>query len=295
MARDLRRGQRLLPAGAREHPVTGTPERNHPARHAARRGDHVGVHVPLRRRRPAVDERAHPGHRTAGLLTRVVAPEDAHLPDRRPAGAEALPGTPTGRRPCRHGRRRDLPGVHLRPPGAHHQRLHPVAQRALRLRQADRRPRRAQALRRRRRRGPPGGAPLQHRRLVDVRPALRIGPQLPRAADRIPAGPLHAHRGRRAAARHRAARTCRHQTHHHRRLPLPRLPPPRLPLPRPPAPRPRRPARPPRRPPHPRRQRPASSAPEPLRRRPRSRGTRSTARPPSSSPRTCTRRPRSRS
>ena len=72
--------------------------RSDPARDQARRRHRLGVHVPLRRRRAAVDERALAGHRAAGARARVVALQGTGRPDRRPAGARHLPdAAPAGR------------------------------------------------------------------------------------------------------------------------------------------------------------------------------------------------------
>ena len=76
-------------------PATKTPTCASCCRSAAagdqtRRGHRVGVHVPLRRRRAAVDERAVAGHRPAGDGALVVALQRTCLPDRRPAGARDL-------------------------------------------------------------------------------------------------------------------------------------------------------------------------------------------------------------
>ena len=82
---------------------------------------------------------------------------------------------------------------------ADHQRLRPVARRALRRRADHRRPARGQAVRRRRRDGAQGGPDVRHRRVVVLLARgdhAGVRPQLPHAAARLPHEPLRPHRRR---------------------------------------------------------------------------------------------------
>ena len=75
---------------------------------------------------------------------------------------------PSTRGPREDRRGRAVRRVHLRAERQDPQRLHPGARRPLRLHLDHQRPARPAAVRRRRRRGAHRGAPLQHRRVVDV-------------------------------------------------------------------------------------------------------------------------------
>ena len=160
MAGDLRRGQRLL-LGTRKHAPARAALRSAPARHRARRGHCLGVHVHLRRRRPAVDERALAGHRDPAAGARLLALPRSGPPDRRPAGARDLPhAASAGSEGRRRQRRGPLRAVLLRALRSHPQRLHPIPGGALRLHLDHQGPRRGGPLRSRRRRGPSARAAL---------------------------------------------------------------------------------------------------------------------------------------
>ena len=94
-----------------------------------------------------------------------------------------------------HAARRPLRAVHVHAGDLDHQRVPPVADRALRLRAGQQRPAGPAAVRRRQRRGAGGGAPVRHRRLVAVPARGRGHAQLPRARDGIPPAAVHPHAG----------------------------------------------------------------------------------------------------
>ncbi len=172
--------------------------RSPPSAQAASPGSTSSTSTAARRRGPAGSRRAPRCRRSPARTSRLKEP--AFLTAAKQALGIFQTPPPAGVRVATAGRHA-LRGVHLRPHRPHPQRLHPGAQRALRLRQAHRRSARPRssskrATPRRARSGPP----LRHRRLVEVRPVHRIEPQLPRAAHRIPAEPLPAHRARRSPA-----------------------------------------------------------------------------------------------
>ena len=84
MAGDVRRGQRLLLRPRKLQPPPAA-RRSHPAGDQARRRDRLGVHVPLRRRRPAVDQRAVAGHGAPAAREGLLALQRSGLPVHRPA------------------------------------------------------------------------------------------------------------------------------------------------------------------------------------------------------------------
>ena len=134
----------------------------------ARRRHRVGVALPLRRGRAAVGQRPHAGHGDPALLEGRGAAARAALLRGRARRAGDLPRRAAGGRARRHPGRRALPAVLLRSRPAHHQRLHPGAQRALRLRRLRQRRRGARALRGRRGAGARRAADLRHGRVVAV-------------------------------------------------------------------------------------------------------------------------------
>ena len=150
VAGHLRPGQRALPADGPRRRAARPARRGARPRHRARRRHRLGVALPLRPRRAAVGQRPLAGHGASGPLARGVAPGRAALLRGRARRAGDLPHPAARGRARRHAGRRALPAVLLRSRAAHHQRLHPGAQRALRLRDLRQRRRGARALRRRR-------------------------------------------------------------------------------------------------------------------------------------------------
>ena len=189
VAGDVRRGQRLLPI-ARHGRAARSARRSDRARQPPRRRHRLGVPVPVRRRLAAVDQRPVAGHGAAGARASVVAHARNGLPGRGARSARGLPGAAVRGRARTAAGRLALPRVHLRAGRAHPQRLRPVAGGPVRIRQADGGRGRPGAVRSRRRRRTGGNAALRHRRVVVIRPALRIGPLLPRTAGRIPRTPV---------------------------------------------------------------------------------------------------------
>ena len=187
VAGHLRPGQRALPADGPRRRAARPARRGAGPGHRTRGRDRLGVALPLRPRRPAMGQRPLAGHRPPGPLARGLAPWRAALLRGRARRAGDLPHPAARGRARRHAGRRALPAVLLRPGAAHHQRLHPVAQRALRLRDLRQRRRGTRALRRGRGPGARRAAGLRHGRVVAVsaRPGERPG--LPRAPARLPA------------------------------------------------------------------------------------------------------------
>ena len=176
------------------------------ARRRARGRARVGVLLRVRRRPAAVGERARAGHRRAGAGAQRPPGCSARPTCCRSPSARWRSSRPRRRRACAcrptHGGHYAIYSFAPRPAGA--QRLHPVADRALRLRAPLRRPARRRAVRGGRAGGARRGADLRHRRLVAVLARqldARVRPRLPRPADRLPRGPVRPHRPPRSTAR----------------------------------------------------------------------------------------------
>ncbi len=150
------------------------------------RREGLGVPVRLRRRAPAVGQRARAGHRHPGAVARGRAPEGPALVRRRPQRAGRLP------QPAAVGRAREgqggraLPRLLLRPGAADLQRLPAVGHRPARLRDLRQRPARAPPVPRRRA-ARARGDPRRGHRLVVALPAGR------RLRHGLPQGPARLH------------------------------------------------------------------------------------------------------
>ena len=202
VARHVRQAQRLLERRqALRRQSVRAPGRDQDAVRPARRRPRVGVPVPVRRPAAAVGLLARPGHRAAGDGPQRHAPEPpgGRVPG-RPRRARHLPDRAAGRR----ARSPPAPApTTCSTPACRSfkvaQRLHPVAQRALRLRDPHRRPDRAVPVRGRRPRRPRRGRHVRHGRLEPLQPRRadhpRVRPRLPQAPDRLPQGAVRPHDG----------------------------------------------------------------------------------------------------
>ena len=196
-AGQLRRAQRV-----REEPGQAASQRG-PARRAdgdgraARRRSGVGVLLHVRRRPAALGLEPRAGDRAAGdrALGEEARP-DAGAAAAHPGGLDAVRAVAADRRAGRDRRGRALRAVLVLARPADHQRLRPVARRALRRRPDHRGRARGEAVRRRRPCRSRRGAALRHRRVVAVlarRDHARVRPALPHAAARLPDLALRPH------------------------------------------------------------------------------------------------------